>query len=280
MSHQSGTETPLLNRGGLAERTFAPWQGPQIFQIPIFNERFVYEANCGVREPKSCRSLGPLSPFYRSRPASPISERDQASFTHPNLLLDGVKAASMGSHVMTPDTQISRTGAVPIAQARIPNPPVFLEKSCQTSSAGVQTLNLRLRHPKAGFSERKKRIRSRRNGKNGSEVPQSQATADVAPEPPLRIDSDLNLRNKIGKLRSYWGRGTRLLPNTFKISYLCPVQRQSEFLDFSLKEILLDENPQNGPGGRSDPAAHELSSEGKPDSTPWPDYEDSAMSIE
>lgn len=280
MSHQSGTETPLLNRGGPRERLFAPFHGPQAFYNPIFNEKFAIETNCGVREPKSCRSLGFLSPFSVSRPASPISEREPTSFSFQSTLLEGPKAACMGQHIMTPDTQISRPGAVPLPQARIPAPPVFLEKSCQTSSAGVQTLNLKLRHPKAGFSERKKRIRARRSGKNGSDAQRSQVTVDAAPEPAPRFDLDVSVRNKIGKLKSYWNRVTRLLPNTFKISYLCPVQRQSEFLDFSLKEILLDEHPQSGPGGRSDPAANELCFNGLAEAAPWADEETSAMFLE
>lgn len=280
MSHQSGTETPLLYRGGLKERTLPPYHGPQTFHNSIFNERFAIETNGCVREPKSCRSLGPLSPFSRSRPASPISERDQTSFTYQNSLMDSSKTASFGQHILTPDTQISRAGATHLPQCRVPAAPVFLEKSCQTSSAGVQTVNLKLRHPKAGFSERKKRIRTRRSGKNGSEVQNSLITTDVVPEASPRFDVDVSIRNKIGKLRSYWGRVTRLLPNTFKISYLCPVQRQSEFLDFSLKEILLDESPQNGPGGRPDPASNELCFFGQAEAAPWADEEGSAMSLE
>jgi hypothetical protein len=55
------------------------------------------------------------------------------------------------------------------------------------------------------------------------------------------------------------------------VTYLCPLKRQSEFLDFSLKEILLEENPSNDFLFKSSPVHDDALSNGASIQSPWAD---------
>lgn len=254
MSRCSETDSPLLCHGVAFFGTAAT---RPCLQNLIFNEAYGTELACGVRESLSVRSVAILSPFVRSRPSSPISERDPPAGA---MVLELPKSTSCISAPATPDTVASRH-AVPLGPT--PAAPAF-DTPCIKISAGVQTTNLRITHPRSGLLQRKKRPRP---------------VVEVAPQPPSpvvevappRPGPDAHLRSKISKLRAFWGRGTRLLPSTFRLSFLCPDRRQSEFLDFSRKEILLEEHHQHGPRSRAAFGATDPSDSEKRKPSPWAD---------
>ena len=235
MSQISEFDSTILGRevvGWGAARVAAP-----VLPLPnaLFNERFVAEPYCLFRDNLSVRSLGAVSPFYRSRPASPISERDPLTWAARLGMFEDLKEAR--------DSETAGSLAATHQDPHTASPGVAVNGRVE---AGVQTNDVCLRFPKTGLMRRK--LTKKRTRKTRSvEIPREEAELEFAQAffPPLPPPLDPHLRNKISKVRSFWGRLNRALPTTFKVSYLCPLRRQREFLDFSHKEILLEESPSN-----------------------------------
>ena len=53
------------------------------------------------------------------------------------------------------------------------------------------------------------------------------------------------MKSKIRKIQSFWSQTTKVCPTVFQVAFLCPHQGQSEFIDFTHKEILADETAIN-----------------------------------
>lgn len=208
------------------------------FPSATLNDRFVVEPFCGFRDSHSVRSLGALSPFYRSRPASPISERDPVAW--------GLNLALQESLAPAKYINDSRTQTTATVRSLPPLSQQTLSAGAPTWSgprvdAGVQTLDLLFRFPKTGYSRRRIAKRHRRKTKS-LEIPREEADLELsAPKKAPQLPRDPHLQAKIKKVRAFWSSNSRHLPTTFKVAFLCPLKKQSEFLDFSLKEILVEE---------------------------------------
>ncbi len=265
MSQISEYDSPILRR------EVVPWRVGRdtavALPVPsaVFNDCFIAEPNYGDRDSLSVRSLGAMSPFYRSRLASPISERDPVAWA---LNLGMMETAKLGASVHQTNTPVTLSSR---GHPLIDNCPDSFP--AQRVDAGVQTLDACLRFPKTGFASR--RLPKRRTRKTKSvEIPREDAERELrgvrlaAPSPP---PIDPHLRSKICKVRSFWSKANRALPTTFKVTYLCPLKRQSEFLDFSLKEILLEENPSNDFLFKSSPVHDDALSNGASIQSPWAD---------
>lgn len=223
----------------------------------IFNDRFVFENACDIGDSLSVRSLGYLSPYSRSRPSSPISEREKNAFVCPDVFREPFVNRGQAGEIYAGSPQFSRYLSVHQQGSNSKTAPTRCEGSCQTSERGVLFLNspefpsILVSSDKKCRLKGKNRDRKHRKSQNNDVGSILEAQIEVF-ENPQKED---NIRSKISKLRSFWGRSSKLLPSTFKVSYLCPVRRQSEFLDFSLKEILLEEHHQNGPRPKTENSA-------------------------
>lgn len=206
------------------------------FPGTLANDRFVVEPFCGFRDTHSVRSLGALSPFYRSRPASPISERDPVAWGLNLALQESLSPAKSISDARAP-TGVTVRSLPPLGQQTHSAP----TQDGQRVDAGVQTLDFLFRFPKTGYSRRRLPKKPRRKTKS-LEIPREEADLELAmPKKTFQTPRDPHLHAKIKKVRAFWTSSSRHLPTTFKVAFLCPVKKQSEFLDFSLKEILVEE---------------------------------------
>lgn len=239
MSQFSGYDSPLLRR------EVVPWgvgrdaSATLPLHSAIFNDCFVVEPVCAGRDNLSVRSLGALSPFYRSRPTSPTSERDPASWVFPLLPLEDAKHGDFIAEPLTPTTLSSKPVSVHSNQkANCASPRKLVD-------AGVQTLDVCLRFPKTGLPRHRISKKNRKPKSKSCEIPRDEAEKELlttrVPAAVMPV-ADPHLSSKVSKVRSFWNRVHRALPTVFKVSYLCPLRRQSEFLDFSQKHILLEDS--------------------------------------
>lgn len=265
MSQISEYDSPILRR------EVVPWRVGRDTAAALpaphgsFFDCFIAEPQRGDPDNQSVRSLGAMSPFYKSRPGSPISERDPVAWALNLGMMDCTKLGADAFQLPTPATFSARSHQ-PLDN-RLPTFPA------QRVDAGVQTLDACLRFPKTGYSSR--RAPKRRTRKTKSvEIPREEAERELRgfrPAAPSPAPTDPHLRSKIAKVRSFWSKANRGLPTTFKVTYLCPLRRQSEFLDFSLKEILLEENHSNDFLLKSSPAHDDCLSHGASVTSPWAD---------
>ena len=237
MSQISEYDSPILRREAM------PWGvGRYIsitlpFQSTASNDRLFAEPACCFRDNLSVRSMGAMSPFYTSRPASPISERDPVTWALHLGMMENAKHIQANQQPLTPTTQSTKQLPPFPQQKTLSTPPLVAR-----AEIGVQTNDVVFRFPKTGLSSR--RIVKKRSRKTRSfEIPREDAEREMMsvcrPTPP---PLDPHLRSKISKVRSFWNKSNRVFPTTFKVIFLCPQKKQSEFLDFSRKEILLDEH--------------------------------------
>lgn len=263
MSQISEYDFPLLRREVVPWGVGRDTSGVLPLQNAIFNDRFVVEPPCGFRDNLSVRSLGALSPFYRSRPDSPISERDPVAWALNLSLSEYSPLAEAPLEPLTPTTNSSRQ--LPLYKQQTEN---LTPSQGARVDAGVQTFDVCLRFPKTG---RRQLPKTRKRKAKSLEIPREEAERELLSSwKPSTPPTDHNLRSKICKVRSFWNRTNKALPTTFKVSYLCPVKKQSEFLDFSRKEILLDDSPTNDILFKSGPADDSVSYGGSIQS-PWAD---------
>lgn len=223
--------------------------------VGLLNPTFIFDGAMHGPDKLSTRSLDQLSSIYNSRPASPISERERAIC---DLYGFSMEAQAPPQTFLKPKAPVpERSLCTPAAhrELAVPAPPLVYEKYCQTCVSDFEILSLL--ESKVGarkpILKRRKRI-NKKTGRDPTPPPEAEAPTPAAAEslesPPLRVEPRNSLGAKVAKLGSFWRRQTKLLPNTFKVSFLCPVRKQAEFLDFSLKEILLEEHHQNGPRPR------------------------------
>jgi len=207
------------------------------FQSAAFDDRLLAEPACCFRDNLSVRSMGAMSPFYTSRPASPISERDPVTWALHLGMMENAKHIQASQQPLTPTTLSTKHLSPFTHQKTLSTPPLVAR-----AEIGVQTNDVVFRFPKTGLSSRritKRRSRKTRSVETPGEYAEREMMRVCRPTPPPH---EPNLRSKISKVRSFWNKSNRAFPTTFKVIFLCPQKKQSEFLDFSLKEILLDEH--------------------------------------
>ncbi len=249
MSYQTEIDSHQNHHRGETTAAQDIFYFPQMPNSNIFNDRILFENSFNNGDSLSVRSLGYLSPYSRSRPSSPISEREKNAFISPEVWREPFLNRSPNGETYTASTHHSRFLPGQQQGSASKTAPTRCEGSCQTSERGLLLLNSP-EFPSILVSSQKK---CRLKGKNRDRKHRKSQNNDVGSILEAQIElfedpqKEENIRSKIAKLRSFWGRSSKLLPSTFKVSFLCPVRRQSEFIDFSLKEILLEEHHQNGP---------------------------------
>lgn len=268
MSHSSEFDSPFCRREVIGVGAVRD-AGPTL-PLPngLLNDRFVVEPFCGFRDTHSVRSLGALSPFYRSRPASPISERDPVAW--------GLNLAMQESLSPAKSVSDSRAGTAATGRSLPPLCQQTLSAAGPSSwsgprmDAGVQTVDLLLRFPRTGYSRRRIAKKPRRKTKS-LEIPREEALFELAePKKTPQTPRDPHLAAKIKKVRAFWTSASRALPTTFRLGFLCPLKKQSEFMDFSLKEIMVEENGAHDILLKPSPADDSVSHNGSIKS-PWAD---------
>ena len=238
------------------------------FHSAIFNDCFVVEPTCGGRDNFSVRSLGAISPFYRSRPTSPTSDRDPATWVFPLLPLEDSKHRDFPEEPLTPTTLSSKPSS-PYCNKKV----TICAPPRELVDAGVQTLDVCMRFPKTGLSRRRIAKKNRKAKSKSCEIPREEAEEEqltVRAPSCVQPAADPHLYSKVAKVRSFWSRSHRALPTVFKVSYLCPLRRQSEFLDFSQKHILLEDASSAGLL-KSCPVLDDCLSNGASVQSPWAD---------
>jgi hypothetical protein len=71
---------------------------------------------------------------------------------------------------------------------------------------------------------------------------------------------EFHTTTRISNLNKYWGKKSKLVPTTFTVSFLSETRRQMEYKDYSMKEILLEEQERYGRGILDDTGREESSS--------------------
>ena len=263
---QNEPDSFFLHDDSDASGLFSPRPAPREVDNGLLNLTFVVGGAACNRDKLSVRSLDQLSSFYNSRPASPISERERAVCDQFGFALDAAGPCFRVRNTPTPATERSLYFPKPLLELAPPAPQNACEKYCQTCETDLAGLSVLEEEAPSRRPQKKHRKISKKTGRDARPPadPQAAAPASCGATDPPASGKDSNLQSKVVKLSSFWKRHTKLLPNTFKVSFLCPVRRQAEFLDFSLKEILLEEHHQNGPRPRTASASADFGSVGLP----------------